>query len=282
MFRISPDSRRRWKITMLEYGGALVIAIGIGVVASILGVGGGFLMVPAFTLLFGLDEKTAIGTSLAVIVATSLSGAIAYSRQGRIFYRAALVVAIPGAIGAVLGGLSTAFLSATVLAFIFAGVVIFFALMMLTGDRTLIVPLTFGPYFRERCKDRFHQCIEMRMYYLHLVLWGFVSGIVGAVCGQGGGVVNVPSLFILGMPIHFAVATSTCIIFFTSFAGASTHLLLGHITPLFFLIFAAGGFAGAQIGSRLVPGIPAASLKKMVGLVFFAIGISVVIKTMIG
>jgi uncharacterized protein len=267
---------------MLEYGLALLIAIGIGVIASILGVGGGFLMVPAFTILFGLDQKTAIGTSLAVIVATSLSGTIAYSLQGRIFYRAALVVIIPGVIGAVLGGLSTAFLSATVLALIFAGVILFFALVMVTGDRTLIVPLTFGPYFRETCNDRFSQCVEMRMYYLHLVLWGFASGIIGAVCGQGGGVINVPSLFILGMPIHFAVATSTCIIFFTSLAGASTHLLLGHIAPLFFVIFAAGGFTGAQIGSRLAPGIPATSLKKIIGVVFLVIGVSVVIKTMIG
>ena len=267
---------------MLEYWAALVIAIGIGFVASILGVGGGFLMVPAFTLLFNLDQKTAIGTSLAVIVATSLSGTIAYSRQGRIFYRAALVVVIPGAIGAVLGGISTAFLSATVLAFIFSGVVIFFALVMVTGDRTLIVPLKYGPYFKETCNDRFSQCIGMRMYYLHLILWGFSSGVIGAVCGQGGGVINVPSLFILGMPIHFAVATSTCIIFFTSLAGASVHLLLGHITPLFFVIFAAGGFAGAQIGSRMAPGIPATSLKKIIGLVFLLIGVSVAVKTMTG
>ena len=267
---------------MLEYGIALLIAIGIGIIAAILGVGGGFLMVPAFTILFGLDQKTAIGTSLAVIVATSLSGTIAYSRQRRIFYRAAMVVIIPGVAGAVIGGLSTVFLSAAVLAFIFAGVIIFFALVMLTGDRTLIIPLKFGPYFMETCNDRFSQCVEMRMYYLHLALWGFASGLIGAVCGQGGGVINVPSLFILGMPIHFAVATSTCIIFFTSLAGASTHLLLGHITPLFFVIFAAGGFAGAQLGSRMAPGIRAASLKKVIGVVFLVIGISVVIKTMMG
>ncbi|HVP94813.1 MAG TPA: sulfite exporter TauE/SafE family protein [Methanoregulaceae archaeon] len=267
---------------MIEYALALLIAIGIGIIAAILGVGGGFLMVPAFTILFSLDQKTAVGTSLAVIVATSLSGTIAYARQGRIFYRAALVVIIPGVIGAVIGGLLTAVLSATVLALIFAGVIIFFAFVMMTGDRNLIVPLTFGPYFLETCNDRFSQCVEMRMYYLHLVLWGFASGIIGAVCGQGGGVINVPSLFILGMPIHFAVATSTCIIFFTSLAGALTHLLLGHIAPLFFVIFAAGGFAGAQLGSRMAPGISATSLKKIIGVVFLLIGISVVVKTMLG
>jgi uncharacterized protein len=267
---------------VLEYVIALLIATGIGVVAAILGVGGGFLMIPVFTILFSLDQKTAIGTSLAVIVATSCSGTFAYARQGRIFYRAALVVIIPGTIGAVLGGLSTVFLSATLLAFIFAGVVIFFAMVMLTGDRTLIIPLKYGPSFMETCNDRFSQCVNMRMYYLHLVVWGFASGIIGAVCGQGGGVINVPSLFILGMPIHFAVATSTCIIFFTSLAGASMHLILGHIAPMFFVIFALGGFAGAQVGSRLAPDIPAESLKKVIGVVFFVIGISVIIKTLTG
>ena len=125
-----------------------VIAIGIGVIAAVLGVGGGFLMVPVFTILFGLDQKMAVGTSLAVIVATSFSGSFAFARQGRIFYRAAVVMIIPGIIGAVIGGFVTAVLPGSWLALIFSGVIIFFAVAMLSGDRTLIYPITMGPSFQ--------------------------------------------------------------------------------------------------------------------------------------
>jgi uncharacterized protein len=267
---------------LIELVIALAIAIGIGILASILGVGGGFLMVPAFTIVFGLDQKVAIGTSLAVIVATSFSGAFAYTRQGRIFFRAAVVVIIPGVIGSVLGGISTIFISATILSIIFAGVIIALAIAMISGDTTVIIPLKYGPYFVEECWDCFSTCVNMRMYYLHLITWGFASGVIGAICGLGGGVINVPSLFILGMPIHFAAATSTFIIFFTSLTGAATHIALGHIAPVLALTFAAGGFIGAQVGSRLAPDIPAEYLKKTIAVLFIAIAVGVIVKTLMG
>jgi len=258
---------------------AIILSIGIGVLAAVLGVGGGFLMVPVFTLLFGLDQKMAVGTSIAVIVATSLSGSFSFARQGRIFYRAAIVMIIPGMIGAVIGGYVTTLLPGSWLAMVFSGVIILFAVAMLSGDRTLVFPITIGPSFNEECRDRFSTCVTMRMYYLHLVFWGTLSGLIGAVCGLGGGVVNVPALFILGMPIHFAAASSTFIIFFTSLSGAAVHLALGHIIPWLALIFAAGGFFGAQIGSRLVPGIPAESLKKIIGVMFILIAVGTIVKT---
>jgi len=275
------ETCREGEGVLLEYIFAIILAIGIGVLASILGVGGGFLMVPAFTLLFGLDQKMAVGTSLAVIVATSFSGSVSFVRQGRIFYRAAIVMIIPGMIGAVIGGLLTAVLPGPWLALIFSGVIILFAVAILSGDHTLVFPITLGPSFNEECRDCFSTCVTMRMYYLHLIVWGLFSGLVGAVCGLGGGVVNVPALFIMGMPIHFAAASSTFIIFFTSLSGAAVHLALGHILPLVALLFAAGGFFGAQIGSRLAPTVPAESLKKIIAVMFILIAMGTIVKTIL-
>jgi uncharacterized protein len=236
-------------------------------------------MVPVFTILFGLDQQMAVGTSLAVIVATSLSGSFAFARQGRIFYRAALVMILPGILGAVAGGLITAVLPGPWLALIFAGVITVLAVMMLSGDRTLILPINFGPSFSEECRDKFSTCVTIKMFYLHLITWGALSGLIGAVCGLGGGVINVPALFILGVPIHFAAATSTFIIFFTSLSGAAVHLALGHILPWLAVVFAAGGFLGAQVGSRLAPRVPAVSLRKVIAVMFLLIAFGTVIKT---
>jgi uncharacterized protein len=237
-------------------------------------------MVPVFTILFGLDQKMAVGTSLAVIVATSFSGSVSFARQGRIFYRAAIVMIIPGIIGAFFGGLLTAVLPGSWLALIFSGMIILFAVAILSGDRTLIFPITVGPSFNEECRDRFSTCITMRIYYLHLIIWGGLSGLIGAVCGLGGGVVNVPALFIMGMPIHFAAASSTFIIFFTSLSGTAVHLALGHILPVLAVTFAIGGFFGAQIGSKLAPGIPAESLKKIIATMFILIAVGTIVKTL--
>ena len=117
------QGRERWKeghSILPEYLLGFTIAFFIGILASILGVGGGTLFVPSLSLIFGLDPKIAIGTSLAIIVFTSLSGTVTYGRQGRIFYKSAIFIILPSVAGSIIGSLSTAYIPGSVLALIFA------------------------------------------------------------------------------------------------------------------------------------------------------------------
>jgi len=243
-----------------------VIAFFIGILASILGVGGGVLFVPTLTLIFGLDPKIAIGTSLAIIVFTSLSGTVTYGRQGRIFYKSAIFIILPSVAGSIIGSLSTAYIPGSVLSLIFAGFLLVIAFHILFPRSVFIPMITIGPCFDDRCEDRFQNTIQVRPNYLHLIFWGGIGGFLGGITGVGGGVINVPALLSVSMPIHFAVATSTLVIFFTSLSGALVHTGLGQVNLDYLVIYSTGAVIGAFTGANLAPRIRSEHLTKVFGL----------------
>lgn len=79
------------------------VGVLVGVVAGLLGVGGGLVMVPALSLLLGYDQHLAQGTSLAVIIPVSISAMSAHTRRGNVVWS----LVPPMAVGAVLGALIT-------------------------------------------------------------------------------------------------------------------------------------------------------------------------------
>src|SRR5512136_2115797 len=99
---------------MFDTLAAFVIASGIGLVASVIGMGGGFLYVPTLTLIFGLDQKMAVGTSLAVMVFSSFAATLVYQRQKKILYAVAAMLIVPGSIFSVLGSAMTSFIDARI------------------------------------------------------------------------------------------------------------------------------------------------------------------------
>jgi len=86
-------------VTPLGWGAALAIGLSLG----LLGGGGSILTVPAFVYLLGMDARTAIATSLAVVGATSLVGAIGHWRAGRVDVRTALQFGVVAMAGTYLG-----------------------------------------------------------------------------------------------------------------------------------------------------------------------------------
>jgi uncharacterized membrane protein YfcA len=79
----------------------LVLGIAVGMLAGYMGVGGGIIAVPAFTLLMGMPQQLAQGTSLAVILVTAPAGALEHARHGNLVWRLVPGLAIGAAIGAV-------------------------------------------------------------------------------------------------------------------------------------------------------------------------------------
>jgi uncharacterized protein len=119
--------------TLDAAGWIIALAVGLftGVVSGLMGIGGGNVMVPASTILFGLEQHQAQGVSLLVIIPTAISGAWSHYRRGNVNVRVALLL-IPGA---VLGGLIGARLAQGVpsdqLRIIFGIILFYFALRYL-------------------------------------------------------------------------------------------------------------------------------------------------------
>jgi uncharacterized membrane protein YfcA len=109
------------------------LAIGIlsGVVAALCGVGGGVVMVPAFVFFLKLDQKTAVATSLAIIIPTALMATTQNARSGYVEWKVAAITAISASIFAYFGAGWLKTLSNETLTRIFGTILVVFGVRML-------------------------------------------------------------------------------------------------------------------------------------------------------
>jgi hypothetical protein len=252
---------------------AVALAMAIAIVAAMAGVGGGFLYVPVLTIIFGLAPVDAVGTSLVVIIFTTLAASASYLRQGRIFFRGALCLIIPGVIGAIIGAYATVFMPGASIGLLFSLIVGFLSIKLLFPGFSMIRPIEYGPFLEDECFDCFGVTTRHRIYYLHYLGWGLVSGLASGLIGIGGGVINVPALVTAGMPVHFASATSTLVVLCTSITGGGVHAVLGHVNLYYAFLFSAGAIFGGYFGARLAPKAPEGMLRVGIGLLFAGVAL---------
>lgn len=109
----------------------LLISVFAGVVGSLLGLGGGIIVTPALTLIFGIDIQYAIGASIISVIATSSGSAIAYIKDGITNLRVGMFLEIATTIGAITGAFVSGLLSATALYIIFGLLLLYSAFNMI-------------------------------------------------------------------------------------------------------------------------------------------------------
>jgi uncharacterized membrane protein YfcA len=242
--------------------GLLMIAGGAvaGVFGSLLGLGGGILIVPLLTLGFGLDLRQAVGASLVAVIVTSGASAGVYLQRHVANLRLGMTLELFTAIGALVGGLIAFLLSDRVLAGLFAGLLVYTAASMLRrGNVTVAADRDETP--TEESADgpveqaAFGQSLHGPGYTVHNLGLGAVgsvgAGVVSALLGIGGGLVKVPVMhLVMGVPLRVATATSNLMIGVTASASAVIYLLRGEIDPFIAGPTALGVFLGASLGSR--------------------------------
>ncbi|MFA6333434.1 MAG: sulfite exporter TauE/SafE family protein, partial [Methanoregula sp.] len=230
---------------------AFFIAAGIGLIASIIGMGGGFLYVPTLTLLFGFEPKMAVGTSLAVMVFSACTATLVYWQQKKILVMLAAFLALPAMLFSLLGSLITVYFDARILVILFSLVLILMSLQMLVPSLSLVPVIRWGPSFAVTPFGGGEQGEPIRIPCMHLVVWGAMGGLVSGITGTSGGAFFVPALVVIGIPVHVAVATSLLTIIPTSITGAATHAVLGNISLPFLVIYGAGAAIGAYAGATI-------------------------------
>jgi len=255
----------------------------VGIVASMVGIGGGFLGVPILILLLSVPPHQAVGTSLTMCVFTALSSTIAYARQGRIDYRVGLVLALGTVPGAISGAYITRYVSAGDLTALFGIFLIGVALrmMMAPGGRTQRDGGAFSVSggWRRRIVDSGGQVFEYTVNVPLAALMGFLGGLSSGFFGVGGGAVLVPIMrLLLGIPMHITVAISMFTMIFTTSSGVTTHMLMGNVILHYAVCMAAGVIAGAQLGASIARRLKARRLEVIFGIFLVIIGLRMVLK----
>lgn len=233
-----------------------------GLVGSLLGLGGGIVIVPALTLVFGIDIRLAIGASIIAVVATSSGAAAAYVTERLTNLRLAMSLEVATVAGALSGALVGGLISVRALYIVFGVVLVISAVGMLrnrSDDHTRPVPAS-----RLADRLRLHTAYydaargETIPYRVTRVPIGaammYVAGGVSGLLGLGGGAFKVPAMDLaMRLPIKVSTATSNLMIGVTAAASAAIYFGRGDINPFIAAPVAAGVLAGATAGSRLLP-----------------------------
>ncbi len=127
-------------MTPLEILALLAIGLTAGLLAGLLGIGGGVVMVPAMVLIMGLDQHVAQGTSLLVIIPAAAFGSYTHHRHGRLALRDAAALAVGGVLGAVFGSVTALSLDDQLLRRLFAILILGVAVRLLLTPRSAPEP----------------------------------------------------------------------------------------------------------------------------------------------
>jgi uncharacterized membrane protein YfcA len=238
--------------------GALLLAGGsaAGLFGSLLGLGGGVLIVPLLTFGFGRPLREAVGVSLVCVIVTSSAAAGAYLRGGSANLRLGMVLALFTVTGALVGGLIAFLVPDRALAGLFAILLGYVAWTMARGARQGATPSAPVAVDAEPSPVQRPGVLDAPGYHPRRLVPASVSsigaGVLAALLGVGGGVINVPTMHLLmGVPVRVAAATSNLIIGITAVASAVIYLLRGGIDPYLAGPTAIGVFLGASAGARV-------------------------------
>ena len=238
-----------------------VISLGAGLLGSLLGLGGGIIVIPALTLLLHVDIRFAIGASIVSVIATSSGAAAAYVRERMTNLRVAMLLEIATTTGAICGAMIAGFIQPRWLYVVFGLVMGYSAFIMFHKKE----PRHDAPVPPDRLADRlrlhdqfFDPATGREVAYrvthvrLGLVLM-YIAGAISGLLGIGSGALKVPAMDLaMRLPIKVSTATSNFMIGVTAAASAGVYFMRGDIDPFIAAPVAAGVLIGATGGSHLL------------------------------
>jgi len=236
-----------------------------GAFGALLGLGGGVLLVPLLTLGFGRPLRESVAVALVCVIVTSSAASGAHLQRRTANLRLGLLLALFTALGSLVGGLVAFLVPERLTAGLFALLLVYVCITMARGivarargegaadagpppageplpsgtepDRSLAAILSTRDYRVRRVGPATGASVG--------------SGVLSALLGVGGGVINVPTMHVLmGVPLRVATATSNLVVGVTAIASAIIYLVNGAIDPYVAGPTALGVFAGATLGAR--------------------------------
>ncbi len=223
---------------------ALLLSGAIGISLGLLGGGGSILAVPVLVYVAGIEAKTSVAMSLAIVGSTSLAASALHWRQGRLDWRTAALFGGAGTVGALLGAQLTPLVSSGMLLLLFALLMFVVAALMLRKQA--------------RADDAAPHVANLP----RTLLAGASVGVVTGFLGVGGGFLIVPALVLFGgLSMHLAVGTSLLVIALNSAAGFIGHWQHGALPLNQTLAFTAAAIVGTFIGVWLSRRISAQRLR---------------------
>jgi len=242
---------------MQQYLWLIPLGFVIGAYGTLIGAGGGFVLMPLLLLLYP-DQSPEIITSisLAVVFFNALSGSWAYARIKRVDYKSGLLFAVATIPGAILGALSTAYIPRRLFNAVFG------VLMIAASVILLLYPSRAKETIENRRSYHIARNLVEKDGSVHTFSYNprvgvglsFFVGYISSLLGIGGGIIHVPLLVhLLNFPVHIATATSHFILAIMALTGTVVHIVTGSFSHGVrrTITLAIGVLLGAQVGALL-------------------------------
>jgi uncharacterized protein len=258
--------------------GWIALGAGIGAYGTLIGAGGGFILVPVLLLLYphrSPEQLTAV--SLAVVFANAASGSFSYFRLRRIDYATGIVLALATIPGAVIGAILVGSIPRQAFNVIMGLALILVAVYLLFRPQRSR-PLWLNSRFVVSRSLTDSEGTTYR-YRLNLLLAAVLSlgvGLLSSLLGIGGGIIHVPLLTtFFGFPAHIATATSQFTLMITAATATITHAVHGDYQSFVRVTveLAIGAIIGAPVGAGISRRVKGSSIIRLLALALGVVGI---------
>jgi uncharacterized membrane protein YfcA len=228
-----------------------------GLLGSLTGLGGGFVIIPLLTLLLHVDIHYAIGASLVSVIATSSGSAAAYVKEGITNIRLGMFLEIATTAGAFTGALLAVYIPTAFIAVLFGLILIFSAIMSLRKKAEKIVHKETYLSKKLKLSGSYPMNDEIVEYNVSNIAGGFFmmifAGIISGLLGVGSGALKVVAMDgIMRIPFKVSTTTSNFMIGVTAAASAVIYLQRGYIHPGLAMPVVIGVLLGALSGSKIL------------------------------
>ncbi len=247
-----------------------LVGVAASVIGSIVGLGGGFLIVPVLRIVLGASPAVAAGSSLVLVFANATGASLSNMRQRSINLRIGFIAGAGGIPGSITGALAVRHFASNLFDYVYAAL-----LLVIAADvvrREILKPTSLMPVSRR----------PQPISDAYLVLGGFAVGFISSLLGIGGGIIVVPLLLLVSeLPPQTIAATSSFVILLTSPVGVLAHALNADVLAPYAIPLAAGGIVGGQAGVRLSRRLSARNLIALLAATLVAAAVALVLRHLI-
>lgn len=254
-------------------------------VGSLVGLGGGIILIPSLLFLYQYVDSFAwatpqmiVGISLITMVFTAFSSTFSYFKKGRVDYKTGLLFLT----GSIPAGIFGSWLNQFVNTDNFS---LYFGLLMIGLSLLFLIKRKPPEKDLSSTSIRTFQ-VDGETYHYKVSIWqaivlSLIVGTMSGLFGIGGGSIIVPALILLfGIPVHIATATSMFVILFISTISASTHIFLGHVPWEYAVFFIPGALIGGTVGAKVNQFFKGNVLEWVLRVILVIIGVRLFIEGM--
>ncbi|XGV97149.1 MAG: sulfite exporter TauE/SafE family protein [Leptolyngbya sp. BL-A-14] len=245
-------------MNILEFTGLVgLVSMSAGFLGALTGLGGGVVIVPLLTLLFGVDVRYAIGASLVSVIATSCGAAAAFVKEGYTNLRLGMLLEVATTMGAIAGAILAVHIPTQAIAIVFGMVLLATAYLSrqphVEHEATSPDPLA----TRLKLNNSYPTTEGMQAYSVRAVPLGFgimtIAGALSGLLGIGSGAFKVLAMDqVMQIPFKVSTTTSNFMIGVTAAASAGIYLNRGYIDPGLAMPVMLGVLFGALLGAKML------------------------------